>query len=135
MATQTVARQRETGTPTAASGAGWATYPALAAGAGGTLWVAWLERLDGADAIWLRPAGGAAGEGPRLLTRAAAIKDGPALAWTARDGLCCAWQYRDGGCWRLALLTGADGPPGRPVAHLDLGPPGDAGGPARPSHP
>src|SRR5438128_1289344 len=86
------------------SQAGWATYPALAYDGSGTLWAAWLERLDGADAIYLVPVGAAAGNAdgagttggaqPRQIVQAEAIKDGPALAWSATDGLCCAWQER-----------------------------------------
>jgi hypothetical protein len=112
---------------------GWATYPALATDGSGTVWAAWLERLDGADAVFVAPIGSEAGPmgdsgdgaaragrhaGPRSIARANAIKDGPALAWSADTGLCCAWQYREPGgsgdaaggaavgqVWRLTVAT------------------------------
>src|SRR6266542_736675 len=118
------------------SQAGWATYPALAYDGSGTLWTAWLERLEGADAVYLAPAGD--GE-PREVVRAEAIKDGPSLAWTAADGLCCAWQYRNNAGaagrnqeWRLAVATHLERGGESSPTEIDTS---SASGQLRPSHP
>ena len=133
MAEAVAVRRQETLAPAPLPLEGWSTYPALAGGPGGTLWVAWLERLEGADAIWLRQASGPSepsgphGAGPqgddrgapRRITVATAIKDGPALAWAGAHGLCCAWQFREQDRWRLAVTSHAEAP--TPVCHLEHG--------------